>query len=245
MSGAIALPLDQRELALSLDGSRVRRSILPSGIRVLSEQVAGARSATVGFWMPVGSRDEGHGALGSTHFLEHLLFKGTRRRTALDIAIAFDAVGGEHNAATAKEYTCYYAKVRSQDLGMAVDVLADMVAASVLDPDEFELERGVILDELAMAEDDPADVANERLFEAVLGHHPLGRPIGGSPATIEDASRDSVAAHYRESYRPSCLVVSAAGEVDHDELVRGVEHGLRDAGWNLSEEAEPEARRPG
>src|SRR3954453_10625696 len=190
MSGAVALPLDAPELTLPQPGSRVRRSILPSGVRVLSEQVAGAQSATVGFWIPAGSRDESDDALGSTHFLEHLLFKGTGRRTALDIAVAFDAVGGEHNAATAKEYTCYYAKVRSQDLGMAVDVLADMVAASVLDPDEFELERGVILDELAMAEDDPADVANERLFEAVLGHPPLGRPIGGSPATIEDASRD-------------------------------------------------------
>jgi predicted Zn-dependent peptidase len=244
MSGAVVLPLDERELSLSLDGSRVRRSILSSGIRVLSEQVAGARSATVGFWVPIGSRDEGPGTLGSTHFLEHLLFKGTPRRSALDIAASFDAVGGENNAATAKEYTCYYAKVRSQDLGMAVEVLADMVAASVLDPDEFELERGVILDELAMAEDDPADVASERFFESVLGHHPLGRPIGGSPGTIEDATRDSVAAHYRESYRPSRLVVAAAGGVDHDVLVRGVEQGLRDAGWDLGEETEPEPRRP-
>src|SRR3954451_10150054 len=169
MSGAVALPLDQRELALSLDGSRVRRSILPSGIRVLSEQVAGARSATVGFWMPVGSRDEGPEALGSTHFLEHLLFKGTARRSALDIAVAFDAVGGEHNAATSKEYTCYYAKVRDKDLPMAVDVIADMLTSSLIERGEFETERGVILEELAEASDDPSDVAGERFFEAVLG----------------------------------------------------------------------------
>src|SRR3712207_222866 len=222
MSGPVPLPLDEPELTLSLADSRVRRSILPSGIRVLTEQVPGAASVTVGFWVPVGSRDESAEALGSTHFLEHLLFKGTPRRSALDIAVAFDAVGGEHNAVTAKEYTCYYAKVRSKDLGMAVDVLSDMGAASLLDEDEFELERGVILDELAMAEDDPADVANERFFEAVLGHHPLGRPIGGNPGTIGNATRESVAAHYWAAYRPSNLVVAAAGGVDHDELVRAV-----------------------
>ncbi|BDZ47611.1 M16 family metallopeptidase [Naasia aerilata] len=244
MSGPVALLLDEPELTLPQPASTIRRSILPSGVRVLTEQVAGAQSATVGFWIPSGSRDETVGSLGSTHFLEHLLFKGTARRTALDIAIAFDAVGGEHNAATAKEYTCYYAKVRDRDLAMAVDVLADMVAASVLDPEEFELERGVILEELAMAEDDPADVANERLFEAVLGDHPLGRPIGGNPSTIESATRDGVAEHYRRSYRPSRLVVTAAGGVDHDQLVRWVEDGLSGAGWSLDLPAAPQARRP-
>ena len=243
MSGAVALPLDEPELTLSLPDSRVRRSILPSGIRVLTEQVPGAASVTVGFWVPVGSRDETPDALGSTHFLEHLLFKGTPRRTALDIAVAFDAVGGEHNAVTAKEYTCYYAKVRSRDLGMAVDVLADMVAASLLDEDDFELERGVILEELAMAEDDPGDVANERFFESVLGEHPLGRPIGGNPATIGAATRDGVAAHYSASYRPSSLVVAAAGGVDHDALVRAVIRALEDAGWDLSGSAAPDPRR--
>jgi predicted Zn-dependent peptidase len=243
MTGAVAFPLDVPELTLPQPGSRVRRSILPSGVRVLSEQVAGAQSATVGFWIPAGSRDETAETLGSTHFLEHLLFKGTARRTALDIAVAFDEVGGEHNAATAKEYTCYYAKVRDRDLAMAVDVLADMIAASVLDPREFELERGVILDELAMAEDDPADIGSERLFQAVLGRHPLGRPIGGSPATIERAKRESVADHYRAVYRPPHLVVTAAGGVDHDDLVRWVEDGLTSAGWRLDEEAVPVPRR--
>ena len=118
---------------------------------------------------------------GSTHFLEHLLFKGTTSRTALDIAISFDAVGGEHNALTAKEYTCYYAKVQDRDLPMAVEVLADMFTSSLLDPVEFDNERGVILEELSMAGDDPADVANERFFEAVLGEHPLGRPDRRQP----------------------------------------------------------------
>jgi predicted Zn-dependent peptidase len=242
MSG-VDLPLDEPDLLFAEAGTLVRRTVHASGIRILSEEVAGAKSATVGFWVPVGSRDETTVARGSTHFLEHLLFKGTPRRSALDIAVAFDSVGGEHNAATAKEYTCYYAKVRDVHLGMAVEVIADMVAASLLDPDEFELERGVILEELAMAEDDPGDVASERFFEAVLGDHPLGRPIGGTPDTIAGASRDAVAEHYRSEYLPSQLVVSAAGGVDHDELVRGVLHGLRASGWALEDVAPPASRR--
>ncbi|MFO7690926.1 MAG: pitrilysin family protein, partial [Cryobacterium sp.] len=201
------------------------------------------RSLTIGYWVAVGSRDEQPGHFGSTHFLEHLLFKGTRTRTALDIAIAFDAVGGEHNAMTGKEYTCYYAKVRDRDLSMAVDVLTDMITSSVLDPAEFETERGVILEELAMADDDPADVANERFFEAVLGEHPLGRPIGGSPETIAAAQRDAVLEHYRHNYRPQDLVVTVAGAVDHDVLVAHVSRALLSAGWDLSRAAAPVARR--
>ena len=131
MNGAVDLPLGLSELSFeATGGARVRRSILPSGVRVLSERVPGSRSVTIGFWVAVGSRDE-QGAdathpasYGSTHFLEHLLFKGTATRTALDIAISFDSVGGEHNALTAKEYTCYYAKVQDRDLPMAVAVLA-------------------------------------------------------------------------------------------------------------------------
>jgi predicted Zn-dependent peptidase len=244
MNGAVGLPLDQAELSFTATGEcLVRRSILPSGVRILTEQVPGARSATIGFWVAVGSRDELPGHHGSTHFLEHLLFKGTAQRSALDIAVSFDAVGGEHNAMTAKEYTCYYAKVRDRDLPMAVSVLCDMITSSVLDPDEFETERGVILEELAMADDDPADVVNERFFEAVLGAHPLGRPIGGNPEAIRAVSRDAVLEHYRANYRPQDLVITAAGAADHDQLVAGVEQALAAAGWDLREAAPPVARR--
>ena len=150
MNGAVKLPLDVRDLSFTASGeSLVRRTVLPSGVRILSERVFGARSATVGYWVAVGSRDEHPATYGSTHFLEHLLFKGTAARSALDIAIAFDAVGGEHNALTAKEYTCYYAKVQDRDLPMAVEVLSDMVTSSLIDPTEFDTERGVILEELA------------------------------------------------------------------------------------------------
>ena len=201
-------------------------------------------SATIGYWVGVGSRDEDHIAYGSTHFLEHLLFKGTPKRTALDIAVAFDKVGGEHNALTAKEYTCYYAKVQDDDLPMAIEVLSDMVAASVIDPHEFDIERGVILEELAMADDDPSGVAHERLAEQVLGDHPLGRPIGGSPESIRDAGRDQVLTHYRRYYRPDELVVCVAGSLDHDELVDLVISSLQDSGWDMGSPEFPVHRRP-
>lgn len=250
MSDAVLLPLTTPEIAIDAGGTLVRRSVLPSGLRILSEQVPGAASVSVGFWVPVGSRDEAEATdsspstFGSTHFLEHLLFKGTHTRSALDIAVAFDEVGGEHNALTAKEHTCYYAKVQAADLAMAVDVLADMVADSVLDPDEFETERNVILEELAMADDDPGDVANERFAEAVLGGHVLGRPIGGTPETIKAATRESVWQHYQEWYRPETLVVTVAGAVDHDELVDLVGASLTRAGWNLDRAGTPIDRRP-
>ena len=228
MREPILLPLDQPELETDLAGGVVRRTVHPSGLRVLTERMPSARSASIGFWVGVGSRDEqgerddAPGSLGSTHFLEHLLFKGTPTRDAYSIATSFDRIGAEHNALTAKEYTCYYAKVRDADLEGAVTVLADMVTSSVLDADEFEMERGVILEELAMAADDLADVANERFFEAVMGEHPLGRPIGGLPETIRAARRDDVASHYRHRYDPSTLVITAAGAVDHDKLVEQV-----------------------
>lgn len=256
MNSAIAFPLDQPELSFVATGdSLVRRTVLPCGVRILSERVPGARSVTLGYWVAVGSRDEvgaesssvadgSHPAsLGSTHFLEHLLFKGTPTRTAFDIATAFDSVGGEHNAVTAKEYTCYYAKIRDNDLSMAIDVMGDMLTSSLIDADEFETERDVILEEIAMAEDDPADVAQERFFEAVLGEHPLGRPIGGSPETIRGATREAVVAHYRANYRPNDLVVTAAGSIDHEDFVLQVVKGLKAAGWDLDSVAAPVSRR--
>lgn len=244
MDAAVPLPLDLPELDFTASGgARVRRTVLPSGVRVLSEQVPGSQSATVGFWVAVGSRDEEPATYGSTHFLEHLLFKGTTTRSALDIAVSFDAVGGEHNAVTSKEHTCYYAKVRDTDLAMAVEVLADMFTSSRIDPDDFESERGVILEELAMADDDPADVVGERFFEAVFGEHPLGRPIGGNPASIGAVDRDAVWAHYRRNYRPQDLVITVAGAVDHDELVGWTVAALETAGWDLAVPAAPVARR--
>ncbi len=212
MSPAIEFDFQTPETSFQASGdATVSRTIHPSGLRILSESVPGALSTSIGFWIAVGSRDEDSVAFGSTHFLEHLLFKGTPRRSALDIAIAFDQVGGEHNAMTAKEHTCYYAKVQDQDVSMAIEVLADMVAASLIDAAEFEVERQVILEELAMADDDPSDVAHERITETVLRDHALGRPIGGNPDTIRASTRDSVLEHYARYYRPDELVVTRSG----------------------------------
>ena len=244
MSPAIEFDLQTPEMSFQASGdATVSRTIHPSGLRILSESVPGALSTSLGFWIAVGSRDEDSVAYGSTHFLEHLLFKGTPRRSALDIAIAFDQVGGEHNALTAKEHTCYYAKVQDQDLSMAIDVLADMVAASVIDAAEFEVERQVILEELAMADDDPSDVAHERITETVLRDHPLGRPIGGNPDTIRASTRESVLEHYERYYRPHELVVTAAGAVNHPDLVNRVTQALSDAGWDLGVASAPAPRR--
>lgn len=244
MSPAIEFDLQTPEMSFQASGdATVSRTIHPSGLRILSESVPGALSTSLGFWIAVGSRDEDSVAYGSTHFLEHLLFKGTPRRSALDIAIAFDQVGGEHNALTAKEHTCYYAKVQDQDLSMAIEVLADMVAASVIDAAEFEVERQVILEELAMADDDPSDVAHERITETVLRDHPLGRPIGGNPDSIRASTRESVLEHYERYYRPHELVVTAAGAVNHQDLVNRVTQALSDAGWDLGVATAPAARR--
>ena len=244
MSPAIEFDLQTPEMSFQASGdATVSRTIHPSGLRILSESVPGALSTSLGFWIAVGSRDEDSVAYGSTHFLEHLLFKGTPRRSALDIAIAFDQVGGEHNALTAKEHTCYYAKVQDQDLSMAIEVLADMVAASVIDAAEFEVERQVILEELAMADDDPSDVAHERITETVLRDHPLGRPIGGNPDTIRASTRESVLEHYERYYRPHELVVTAAGAVNHQDLVNQVTQALSDVGWDLGVASAPAARR--
>jgi predicted Zn-dependent peptidase len=224
-------------------GALVRRSVLPGGVRVLTEAMPGQRSATIGFWVGVGSRDEAEGQHGSTHFLEHLLFKGTTRRNAMDIASAFDEVGGESNAATAKENTCYFARVLDSDLPLAIDVIADMITSAVLDPQELEQERDVILEEIAMDSDDPGDVAHEKFVEAVLGEHPLGRPIGGTPEAILAIGRDAVLDHYRRYYQPGELVITAAGSLEHDDVCRRVLDALRSAGWDLPDGAAPVARR--
>ena len=244
VSTADGLASNESSLISGTDGGAVvRRSILPGGVRVLTEAMPGQRSATIGFWVGVGSRDELEGQHGSTHFLEHLLFKGTKRRTALEIASAFDEVGGESNAATAKESTCYYARVLDTDLPMAIDVIADMVTSAVIDPAELEQERDVILEEIAMDGDDPTDVAHEHFVAAVLGAHALGRPIGGTPEAIKAVPRESVWAHYQKNYRPETLVITAAGGLDHDVVCANVLEALRTAGWSLDAGVVPVPRR--
>lgn len=240
----ILFPLDQNDLSFTASGgSSVRRSILPSGVRVLTEHMPGAQSVSISFSVAVGSRDETDGHHGSTHFLEHLLFKGTKKRTALEIAVAFDSVGGSSNASTGKEHTSYYARVQDSALPLAVDVIGDMLTSSLIDSKEFENERTVILEELAMNDDDPQDVAHEAFAEAVLGEHALGRPIGGTNETITAVTRDAVWSHYQANYRPQDLVIAAAGGVEHANLIELVEKSLLEAGWDLNKSAQPVERR--
>ncbi|HEY7668119.1 MAG TPA: pitrilysin family protein [Actinomycetota bacterium] len=198
----------------------IRRTEFASGLRVVTERMPSVRSVSIGVWVLAGSRDEAPAISGSSHFLEHLLFKGTETRSAQDIAEAFDAVGGDVNAFTAKEYTCYYARVLDRDLGMAVDHLTDMLQHSVLRATDLDAERQVILEEIHMHEDSPEDVVHDVFTETLWPEHRLGRPILGTVATIEAATRASVRRFYRKHYVPGNFVVAAAGNVDHDELIK-------------------------
>ena len=235
---------DGTELTLHDDGALTRRSVLPGGVRVITESVPGLRSASLGMWFGVGSRDEAVGQEGSTHFLEHLMFKGTATRSAREIAEAFDFIGGESNAATAKEHTSYYARVQGSDAMGALDVLTDMVTSSSLDPAEVETERGVIISELADAADDPADIAQEAFARAAFGDDtPLGRPIGGTYETVAAVPRDAVWEHYQRTYASDSLVVAVAGAVDHDQVVERVAADLASAGWDTTSAVPPRPRR--
>ncbi|MCU1586575.1 MAG: putative zinc protease [Frankiales bacterium] len=208
--------------------SPLRRSVLPGGLRVVTEAVPGVRSAAFGVWVGVGSRDESPSEAGASHFLEHLLFKGTARRDALEIASVMDAVGGELNAFTAHEYTCYYARVLDVDLPLAVDVVCDLVTSALVLPEDVESERGVIVEEISMHDDDPGDVVHDAFAEALYGDHPLGRPVIGSVASIQSLTASSIADYYRSRYQAPSLVISAAGNLDHDLLVRRIADAFGD-----------------
>jgi predicted Zn-dependent peptidase len=220
LTGRSQRPGSTRTLTTGPDGGVVRRTVLPGGLRVISESVPGVRSVAFGVWIGVGSRDETGALSGASHYLEHLLFKGTRRRDALAIAAELDAVGGELNAFTAKEYTCYYARVLDADLPLAVDVICDMVTSSLIAARDVESERGVILEEIAMHDDDPGDAVHDAFAQAVWPTTPLGRPVLGTVDTITSMSRTAIAGYYRRRYRPDSLVVAAAGNLDHAALVR-------------------------
>ncbi|MGN6473859.1 MAG: M16 family metallopeptidase [Mycobacteriales bacterium] len=230
-----------RTLLTADDGGVIRRTVLPGGIRVLSESIPGVRSVAFGVWIGVGSRDETPSLSGASHYLEHLLFKGTRKRDALEISAALDEVGGELNAFTAKEYTCFYARVLDVDVPIAVDVICDMVTSSVLSGHEVENERGVILEEIAMHDDDPGDSVHDEFASLVWPGDPLGRPVLGSVETITAMSRTAINGYYRRRYRPEQLVIPAAGNIEHSKLVRLVKKAFADV--PIDDSATPSAPR--
>ncbi|MET9547357.1 pitrilysin family protein [Streptomyces sp. NPDC006627] len=223
----------------------VRRTTLPGGLRVVTETLPSVRSATFGIWASVGSRDETPSLNGATHYLEHLLFKGTKKRSALDISSAIDAVGGEMNAFTAKEYTCYYARVLDTDLPLAIDVVCDMLTGSLILQEDVDAERGVILEEIAMTEDDPGDCVHDLFAHTMLGDTPLGRPVLGTEETINALTADRIRRFYKKHYDPTRLVVAAAGNVDHNKVVRQVRAAFEKAGALTRTDATPMPPRQG
>ena len=213
-------PGSTKTLISGADGAVVRRTVLPGGLRVITEAMPTVRSVSFGVWVGVGSRDETPALAGSSHYLEHVLFKGTKRRNALEISAALDAVGGEMNAFTSKEYTCFYARVLDNDLPLAVDVISDMMTSSIVRTADVDSERGVILEEIAMHEDDPGDVVHDAFAEALFGDTPLGRPILGTVESINALQRNAIHGYYRRRYRPENMVIAVAGNLDHAKVVR-------------------------
>jgi len=198
----------------------VRKSVLSNGVRILTEPMPQMVSATIGIWVENGSRYEHeHRQNGVSHFIEHLLFKGTKKRTAAQIAEEFDAVGGVLNAFTGKEYTCYYAKVLGADLKMATELLADLFLESVFDPAEIDRERQVVLQEISQAEDTPDDFIHDLFNLHFWKGHPLALPIFGSVETVNAIDRELLVSFMADRYRAGRVFIAAAGAVDHDGLV--------------------------
>lgn len=201
----------------------VRVTTLASGLRVATERFAHVATAAVGVWIGTGSRHEGISEHGLSHLLEHMAFKGTSRRSARDIAEAIEAVGGDLNAETGIEHTAYTARVMAEDVGLALDILADIIIDSVIDGDELEREKAVILQEIGAVEDTPDDLINDLFLEGAFTGQPLGRPILGTPATVASFDPEAVKQFLAREYRAGRVVVAAAGAVDHDAIVAMVE----------------------
>ena len=204
----------------------VKRSVHSSGLRIVTEEVPSVRSAAVGIWVNVGSRDEAPATAGASHFLEHLLFKGTTSRTALEISSSIESVGGEMNAFTSKEYTCFYARVIDTDLPMAIDVVSDLITSSIVTALDVDAERKVVLEEIAMRDDDPSDLVHDLFSDTYYGDTQIGRPILGTIDSIKGMSRNTVFNYYKKKYLPQDLVVAVAGNIKHKKVVAMVEQAL-------------------
>ncbi len=225
---------------VSMTDADIERSDLPSGVRLVTERMPEARSVSLGMWFGVGSRDEPAAIAGASHFLEHLLFKGTSERSARSIALAIDAVGGEMNAYTSREHTAYYLRLPVAELRSGLDLLADVVSVPAFRSEELDAEREVIIEELLMSEDTPDDLVMTMLYEHLFPGHPLGRETLGDHATVSAMTRDHVAGFHAEWYRPRNLVVAAAGALEHDEVADRLADFLVDEPPGMA----PERRAP-
>ncbi len=211
---------------VSENASAFQRTRLESGLRVVTERLPALRSVAVGFWVATGSRDETDAMAGASHFLEHLLFKGTETRQALEIAEAVESIGGDMNAATGQELTQFYVRVPDRYLPLALEILSDIVWSPALRTDDVESERQVILEEIRMRDDTPDDLVHDLFAEALFPGHPLGREIAGSQETIAKMGRDSIAEYHRAHYQPDNMVIAVAGNFEHDAVVKMIETAL-------------------
>jgi predicted Zn-dependent peptidase len=201
------------------EGMGYQKTILDNGIRVITEEIPYLKSVSIGVWVTTGSRDEHPEENGVSHFIEHLLFKGTERRTAFDIAKEIDSVGGTLNAFTGREYTCFYSKVIDKNLPLAIDLLSDIFLHSIMDVKDVEKERMVILQEIKMVEDTPDDYIHDFFNRVCWGDHPLGFPIFGTSDLVQSFHRDQILQFLKENYQPNRIVICAAGNVKHQEVV--------------------------
>jgi predicted Zn-dependent peptidase len=205
----------------------LQHATLDEGLTVVTERMPDVRSVSIGFWVGTGSVDEAPGLAGASHFLEHLLFKGTPTRSARSIAEDVDAVGGDMNAFTTKEYTAFYVRLLAEDHELGLDILSDIIWSPAFRPVEFESERQVILEEILMHADDPADLVHDVLTSALYPEHPLGREVLGEQVTVEAMGVPDVAGFHAAHYLPANMVVAAAGRLDHDQIVAGLASRLR------------------
>jgi len=196
-----------------------RKTVLPNGVRIITEEIDLVHSAAIGLWVGAGSRDEREGYEGISHFIEHMFFKGTEHRTARVLAESLEAVGGQLNAFTTKEYTCYYAKILDEDLDLAIDVLSDMFFHSLFDEKEIEKEKNVVIEEIKMYEDSPDELIHDIFSERVWNEHPLGKPILGTEESIKALSRAKIMLFLSEHYAPDNIVIAVAGKIKHADVV--------------------------
>jgi predicted Zn-dependent peptidase len=204
-------------------GAGYRKTVLENGIRIITEEIPYLKSVSIGVWVINGSRDERPAENGISHFIEHLLFKGTERRTAFDISKEIDSVGGSLNAFTGREYTCFYAKVIDKNLPLAIDLLSDIFLHSLMNPKDIEKERLVILQEIKMVEDTPDDYVHDLFNRACWGNHPLGFPILGTSELVQSFQQDQIFEYFREHYQPNRVIICAAGRLKHEEVVEQIE----------------------
>lgn len=197
-----------------------QKTTLPNGVRIVTEEIEHVRSVAVGIWVGAGSRDEKEGYEGISHFIEHMLFKGTKNRTARQIAESLEAVGGQLNAFTTKEYTCYYARVLDEDFDLALDVLNDMFFESLFDEDEIEKEKRVVIEEIKMYEDSPDEIIHDLFSDSVWDDHPLGRPILGTEESIKGLSKEKIHTYMNQHYAPDNLVIAVAGKIKHEDVLK-------------------------